>query len=154
MLSRPRSDAAYPRLGSNPGTSSRVVHSDLKEWRPYQRLILERNPEYYDAHLVSLDEVHFFTVSQASTIVDLYEADEVHSMPGERIPSQFLPLLEGRRDFCQCPAVFGVWWNINTHRPPFDDPLVRYAVSMAIDKQQMTRVVGAGWMPARGFGHD
>ncbi len=123
----------------------------LKEWRPYQRLILERNPEYYDAHLVSLDEVHFFTVSQASTIVDLYEADEVHSMPGERIPSQFLPLLEGRRDFCQCPAVFGVWWNMNTHRPPFDDPLVRYAVSMAIDKQQMTRVVGAGRMPARGF---
>lgn len=48
----------------------------LKEWKPYERLILERNPQYYDANLVSLDEVHFFPIAQASTIVDLYEAGE------------------------------------------------------------------------------
>ena len=71
----------------------------LKEWRPYERLVLERNPAYYDAGMVGLDEVQFFTLPQSSTIVDLYRAGEVHSMPGERIPVQFTPLLEGRRDF-------------------------------------------------------
>jgi oligopeptide transport system substrate-binding protein len=123
----------------------------LKEWKPYERLILERNPGYYDAGLVSLDEVHFFSVPQASTIVSLYEADEVHSMPGERIPAQFASLLNGRRDFYQAPAIFGVWWLMNTKRPPFDDPLVRYAVNMAVDKQRLVQVLGAGRVPAKGF---
>jgi oligopeptide transport system substrate-binding protein len=123
----------------------------LKEWRPYERLILERNPKYYEAELVSLDEVHFFSVPQGSTIVDLYEADEVHSMPGERIPAQFASLLNGRRDFYQAPAVFGVWWLMNTRRPPFDDPLVRYAVNMAVDKRRIMKVLGADRVPARGF---
>ena len=123
----------------------------LKEWRPYERLILERNPHYYEAKLVTLDEVHFLSVAQPSKIVDLYEADEVYSMPGERIPAQFASLLEGRRDYSNAPAVFGVWWLMNTRRPPFDDPLVRYAVNMAVDKQRITKVLGADRVAAKGF---
>ena len=76
---------------------------------PYERLVLERNPAYYEAGMVSLDEVHFFSVERPSTIVNLYQAGEVHSMPGERIPAQFASLLEGMRDFHVAPAVFGVW---------------------------------------------
>jgi ABC-type transport system substrate-binding protein len=90
-------------------------------------------------------------VAQGSTIVDLYEADEVHSMPGERIPAQFASLLKGRSDFYQAPAIFGVWWLMNTKRPPFDDPLVRYAVNMALDKKRIVQVLGAGRTPAKGF---
>ncbi len=123
----------------------------LKEWRPYERVILERNPAYYDANLVSLDEVHFFSVAQPSKIVDLYEADEVHSMPGERIPLQFASMLEGRRDYYNAPAVFGVWWLMNTRRPPFDDPLVRCAVNMAVDKRRIAKVLGADRVAAKGF---
>jgi oligopeptide transport system substrate-binding protein len=123
----------------------------LKEWRPYERLVLERSPAYYEADEVSLEEVQFLSVERPSTIVDLYQAGEVHSMPGERLPVQFASLLEGRRDFCQAPAVFGVWALMNTRRPPFDDPLVRYAVNMAIDKRRFANVLGSGRIPAKGF---
>jgi ABC-type oligopeptide transport system substrate-binding subunit len=41
----------------------------LRQWRRYERLVLERNPAYYEADMVSLDEVQFFSVEQPSTIV-------------------------------------------------------------------------------------
>jgi oligopeptide transport system substrate-binding protein len=40
---------------------------------------------------------------------------------------------------------------MNTTRPPCDDPLVRYAINMAVDKQRFTQVLGAGRLPAKGF---
>jgi ABC-type oligopeptide transport system substrate-binding subunit len=123
----------------------------LKEWRPYDRIVLERNPRYYDADLVSLDEVHFLSVADVSTIVELYEAGEVHTMPGERIPAQFSSALEGKRDFCVAPAVFSVWVNMNVTRAPCDDPLVRYAINMAIDKRRFAEVLRANRLPAKGL---
>jgi ABC-type oligopeptide transport system substrate-binding subunit len=123
----------------------------LKEWRPHERVVLQRNPGYYDAHLVQLDEVEFLSVERPGTIVDLYQSGEVHTMPGERIPIQFAPVLEGKRDFHVAPAFFGVWALMNTRRPPFDDPVLRYSVNMAVDKQRMANVLGAGRVAARGF---
>src|SRR6185369_13500042 len=81
----------------------------LKQWRRYDRIVLERNPLYYDADRVSLEEVHVLSVAEASTIIELYESGEVHTMPGERIPSQFVSALHGKRDFCVAPAVFSVY---------------------------------------------
>lgn len=123
----------------------------LKEWRSYERLVLERNPFYYDAHAVSLEEVHFVSVEQPNTIVELYESGEIHSMPGERIPAHFSSVLEGRPDFHVAPAVFGVWAVMNNTRPPCDDPLVRYALNMAVDKRRFAQVFGAGRVPAKRF---
>src|SRR5690349_14286334 len=123
----------------------------LKEWRPHERVILERNRHYYDADMVSLDEIHFLSVARPGTIVNLYQSGEAHSMPGERLPAQFASVLEGRHDFHVAPAVFGVWSVMNTTRPPCDDPLVRYAINMAIDKQRFASVFGSGRTPARTF---
>lgn len=123
----------------------------LKDWRPHERLILERNPFYYDARAVSLEEVHYFSVESATTVVELYQSGEIHTMPGERIPAHFSSVLAGKRDFHVAPAVFGVWAVMNTTRPPCDDPLVRYALNMAVDKQRFAQVLGAGRLPAKGF---
>jgi len=156
--------AAVPRQAINEarrhGAESRWVQPGniissgpfrLKEWRPYERLVLERNPRYYEANQVSLEEIHFLPVEQPNTIVELYESGVVHSMPGERIPAQLASVLTGKRDFCIAPAVFGFWAQMNTTRPPCDDPLVRYAINMAIDKRRFVDVLGAGRLPAKGF---
>ena len=123
----------------------------LKEWRPYECMVLERNPLYHDADFVTIDEVQFLSVERPSTIVDLYEAGEVHTMPGERIPVQFASLLEGRRDYHIAPAAFGVWALMNTTRPPCDDPLVRFAINMSVDNTRIASTLGTGRVPAKGF---
>lgn len=80
-----------------------------------------------------------------------HEASWTEPVPGERIPVQFASLLEGRRDFHIAPAAFGVWALMNTRRPPCDDPLVRFAINMSVDKARIANVLGTGRAPAKGF---
>jgi hypothetical protein len=67
----------------------------LKEWRPYDRLLLARNPAYYEAGLVSLDEGQFFG-GTAEHNHGPYQAGEVHHA-GRADSQQFGSLLEGKR---------------------------------------------------------
>ena len=41
--------------------SLRVVHSKLKTWMPYDKLVLERDPMYWDAATVKLDEIYLLS---------------------------------------------------------------------------------------------
>ena len=135
---RPQEDWTSPRniVTSGPFT--------LKAWRPYEYLQLGKNPEYYEAGLVALQDLRFLSGLDTTAIVNLYKTGEAHAMPGERLTPLFTPLLEGKLDFHIAPAVFSVWSWMNTKRPPFDDVLVRYAVNMAVDKTSVVNVCGAG----------
>lgn len=49
----------------------------LKEWRHEDRLILEKNPNYWDADKVKLDEVNILVVSDPKTALAMYENGEL-----------------------------------------------------------------------------
>jgi oligopeptide transport system substrate-binding protein len=143
---RQRGSEADWTLPSNMVTSGAFV---LQEWRPCEHVLLVRNPRYYEAGLVALEEIKFLSLQRGATIVNLYKTGQAHAMPGDRLPVHFLPVLESKRDFHVAPAVFGIWSYFNTKRFPFDDVLVRYAVNMAIDKSQIVKVLGAGRTEAK-----
>ena len=42
----------------------------LKEWRRYERIVAVRNPLYYDAGMVEIDELHFAPVVDGSAMVE------------------------------------------------------------------------------------
>ena len=48
----------------------------LRDHRPYERIVLVRNPRYYDAPLVGLDELTFLPVVDGTTVMNLYKAGE------------------------------------------------------------------------------
>jgi oligopeptide transport system substrate-binding protein len=39
----------------------------LKTWKPYDKLVLERDPMYWDAANVKLDELHFYPILDNAT---------------------------------------------------------------------------------------
>jgi oligopeptide transport system substrate-binding protein len=143
-----RGSEAEWTLPSNIVTSGPFV---LRDWRSNERVVLIKNPLYYEADLVALEEITFLPIRRSATIVNLYKTGQAHSMPGDRLPVHFLPVLNGKRDFHMEPAVFGIWSYFNTRRPPFDDVLVRYAVNMAVDKNQFVKVLGGGRTEAKTF---
>ncbi|MDW7669291.1 MAG: peptide ABC transporter substrate-binding protein [Bacillota bacterium] len=49
----------------------------VKEWRHKDRLILEKNPNYWDADSVNLDEVHIIIVPDQMTALAMYEDGEL-----------------------------------------------------------------------------
>jgi len=116
----------------------------LHEWRPYERIVLRRNPSYYNAAAVRLEELCFIPVSDGVTNVNLFKAGEGDSMSDSVLPSQFLPALEGSEELQVGPALDSFFYGVSVKKPPFDNPLLRYALNMAIDKQAVASVLGAG----------
>jgi ABC-type oligopeptide transport system substrate-binding subunit len=122
----------------------------LQSWKPYERVVLRRNPEYYDAGRVKLERIVFLPISDGATSVNLYRTGDAHAMHGRAVPPLLIPGLRHQRDFRSFRALRILCYAFNITKPPFDDMLVRYAFNMATDKREITRFLGAGQVPAIG----
>src|SRR5262245_12737897 len=121
----------------------------LRDHRPYERIVLVRNPRYYDASLVGLEELTFLPVVDGTTVMNLYKAGNAAVTPGLGLSPLFTPLLSRKQDYHSAPA-FGTGFHcISTRRAPFDNILLRYALNMATDKKSVTDFYGPGYLPAR-----
>jgi len=121
----------------------------LHEWTPYERVVLRKNPRYHAASRLHLDEICFFPIVDGATAVNLYKAGDVYTMHGRAVPPLWISALRGRKDFYTTPAYRSLFYAFNTTKPPFDNPLVRYAFQMATSTHAVTRVLDGGQAPAR-----
>jgi oligopeptide transport system substrate-binding protein len=122
----------------------------LREWRPYEQLVVVRNPRYYQSALVGLDEIVFLPV-RGVTGMNLYKAGAADAIARGFVPVMFVRPLAGKRDFQLQPSMYRHDYTINTRRPPFDNVLVRYALSMATDRTAIVRVLQRGDEPLPGY---
>lgn len=120
----------------------------LDEWRPYDRIVLRKNPRYYDAHRVHLDHIVFLPITNGSTGLNLYKAGTISAMHGRAIPPLWIPALRGREDFHSTLAYRSLFYSFNATRPPFNNVLLRYAFNMATDRKAIAHFLGGGQMPA------
>ena len=56
----------------------------LTEWEPEDRIVLTRNPRYWEAQSVGIDRIVFLPVADGNTNLSLYKAGAVHSGPAAR----------------------------------------------------------------------
>ncbi len=124
----------------------------LKRWEPHRVLVVERNPYYWGADDVRLQEIHFHPVQEGTTEDRMYRAGQLHiaglsvNLPVERVlakQEQQHPELE------TYDAFITYYYEFNTRKPPLDDVRVRQALTYAINREQITeRVVRVGDQPA------
>ncbi|MFN0101162.1 MAG: peptide ABC transporter substrate-binding protein [Bryobacteraceae bacterium] len=120
----------------------------LRERRRYDRILLVKNPDYYGAPEIMLEEILFHTVVDGATSANLYKAGEVSfSMP---MAPQLLAGLRTKKDLHSHPDAGAFFPVMNTRKPPFDDVRVRYAINMATDKLAIARFLGEGYQPQAG----
>ena len=136
---------SWTRPGLMPSCGPFVLH----EWKPYERIVLRKNPRYHAASRVHLDEIHLLPVADGATGMKLYKADDVYTMHGRAVPPLWIPALRGRKDFYTTPAYRSFFYCFNTTKPPFDNVLLRYAFQMATDTQGVARFLDGGQTPAR-----
>lgn len=131
----------------------------LKEWRLGERIVLEKNEDYH-LGAPKVDEVHFLLAGGG---LSAYEAGEIDisGVPlddTERIQDPSEPL---NAEYHTADDLSIFYIGFNTERPPFDDPKVRQAFAMAIDREKINEVVlfnrarvANGIMPPSLPGHD
>jgi oligopeptide transport system substrate-binding protein len=113
----------------------------LREWRLGERIVLEPNPDYYLEPKPALSRITFLLAGGSP--LTMYENGEVDVAPVgindiERVRDPRDPL---NKEMKQVAELATYYVGFNTRRPPFNDPRVRRALAMAIDKDALARVV-------------
>lgn len=121
----------------------------LSQWVVNERIVAERNPRYWDnAHTV-INKVTYLPISFETADVNRYKAGEIDIVYTVPI-NQFAQLKKTMGDQLDVsPQLATYYYEFNTTRPPFNDPRVRRALNMALDKDIIAeKVLGQGQRPA------
>ena len=122
----------------------------LDTWEHENRMVFVKNPYYYDAQDVSIEQVNCVMVVEDSTAFAMYENGEldVQNPPlddMDRVKAD--PVLS--KELYIAPRLCTYFYGFNTTKPPLDNVLVRKALSYAIDRQKLIdTVLKGGQAPA------
>jgi ABC-type oligopeptide transport system substrate-binding subunit len=108
----------------------------LAEWKPYEKIVVERNPLFWDNANTKLDKIIFPTIEQLTTAMNLYKSGEVDCTQSTEVPPPWRKQMkETKKDYKYGPFMYIEFLAINTTMKPLDDVRVRRAMSLAINRQ-------------------
>jgi len=122
----------------------------LKAWVPGSVLALRRNEHYWNNAQTALDGVNYHVVVQDAAELNRYRAGELH-VTSTVPPDNFAELKTQFGTELHVAPYLGIYYyGFNLSRPPFkDNPELRQALSMAVDREQLAaKVTGRGEAPA------
>lgn len=123
----------------------------LKEWSPNKELVVEKNPTYWDAKSVRLNEVYFYPVDNKQTEERMFRTGQIHmTLDGQIQIDKIAVYQKEHPELIRIYPYLGTYYYLfNTKRKPFDDIRVRRAFSMAIDRKKLVEdVIKGGKLPA------
>jgi oligopeptide transport system substrate-binding protein len=116
----------------------------LMSWLPNQKIVVERNPLYWDAATVKLDEIHFYATDDIPTEERMFRTGQLqktNELPNAKIDNYRKEYPESLR----IEPYLGVYfYRFNVTRPPLNDKRVRQALALAIDRESIVKNVARG----------
>ena len=107
----------------------------LKTWIPYDKLVFERDPMYWDAAMVKLDELYFYPIIDNHTVMNMYKVGELDAVFNHAVPNPWLHVIREKKDYMDAAEAAIDYLVMNTTQPPLNDVKVRKAFNLAIDKE-------------------
>ncbi len=106
----------------------------LKNWSINNKISVRRNPYYREPNLIKLNGIDFLPITNINTEDRAFRAGQLH-LTDSICPHRIKNILEKTPHQFRSDKWLGVYYYIfNTARKPFDDPRVRKALSLAIDR--------------------
>ena len=137
---------AFSRAGNLLSNGAYVLVS----WEPGSMVELTRNPNYWNNAATAIDSVFYHVLPQEVTELNRYRAGELH-ITDNVPPESFKQIREERPDELFVSPRLGVYYyGYNLTKAPFkDNPQLRQALSMAVDREVIVEIVtGRGEAPA------
>lgn len=116
----------------------------LTEWKVQDKIVMEKNPNYFDAANVRLKRVVALPIEDRQTAVNLYQQGKIDWSGQNGAPNSLVPSLRGETNFRVFPGFVTYFYRFNTTRPPLNDPRVRQALVLGIDRKQLVEKVTRG----------
>ncbi|GGA44237.1 peptide ABC transporter substrate-binding protein [Kroppenstedtia guangzhouensis] len=140
------------KFGEKYGTEpDKMVYNgpfNLSEWQHEQKVQLQKSDTYWDRNTVRLETVNQYIVKDTSTGVNLYTSNQTDltfldselSEAFKKSP-EYLPVTTSTVQYLQ----------FNTNNEFLSNANIRKAISYAIDREAMVKILKDGSQPAYGF---
>ena len=121
----------------------------LSKWVVNERIVAQRNPKYWDNEHTVINKVTYLPITSEAVDVNRYKAGEIDIV--YTVPVNQFALLKKTMgsQLNVAPQLATYYYELNTTKPPFNDPRVRRALNMGLDKDIIAdKVMGQGQRPA------
>jgi oligopeptide transport system substrate-binding protein len=122
----------------------------LSEWNPRSSIVLTPNPHWWNRGIVRLTKIVAKPIDEVDTLLNEYLSGGVDWI--RQIPARRIDEAQANPDYFVQPYLGSYFFRVNTTKKPFDDPRVRKAFNLAIDKKEICeKGLKAGQIAATGI---
>jgi peptide/nickel transport system substrate-binding protein len=120
----------------------------LKEFKPHISIEYERNPNYFKKGLPFFDGMSFTIIRDYNRRLAAMQVGQAQTTEGPTIgsygnedPMRMQRESKGKVRAIYIPEAVQTYLVLHMNKPPFNDPRVRRAVFLAIDRQELVKIV-------------
>ena len=123
----------------------------VEEYKREEHLILKKNPHYFGAEHVKVDEIKIVFVKDEAALLPLLKSHKVDIV--SRVPVLQVSEMRNIAEVVGVPVNAVTYLGLNTKRPPFNDVKNRLALRKALSdhKEEMVSIVNTGELAANFF---
>lgn len=137
---------------ARPGTLVSNGPFTLAAWPQGERIEVTKNPRYWDADTVRLQAIHFHPFEGVDTEERAYRSGQIHLTDALPISKIGAYRRDAPTELRIDPYLGTYFFRFNTTRPFLDQPLVRQALTLAVDRTAIVeRVLRGGQIPSASF---
>ncbi len=122
----------------------------LKYWKHEYKIELEANPLYLDGP-PKIKYLQLFMVPEQATAYALYESDQLDYIDNRSFPTPEVANNCKSSEYKNLPLLKTDYIGFNVHKKPFDDPKVRLAFSLALDRNVFPKILRRQEKPVYSF---
>jgi oligopeptide transport system substrate-binding protein len=116
----------------------------LAYWHHDSRMVLMRNPNYW-GEVPKIKFLIFYIVDRNATQLRMFERGKIDFI--RDLPSSEIARLSQKEEYRTSPGLRLYYYGFKVNKKPFNDVRMRKAVSHAIDRREVVKILGGGQKP-------
>ena len=121
----------------------------LAEYVPEQYFVLKKNDKYWDADNIKLEQITYRFFDDQQSMANAYETGEVDVATA--LQASVMELYEGKEDLVITDTIATRYIYPNLNAEPLNDVRVRKALNLAINREELCKIVGKDTEPTVNF---
>jgi peptide/nickel transport system substrate-binding protein len=123
----------------------------LKEFTPGEKAVFVRNPYFYHEGQPYIDETVMYFGIEPSTALMRLEKGELDVLFGDMIPAADFSRIVNDPQYktwlFEEKSMYTWWLGLNNQKPPLDNPLLRQALNLAVNRDKIAKLTGGKGEP-------
>ncbi|WP_445486687.1 peptide ABC transporter substrate-binding protein [Niallia sp. 03133] len=123
----------------------------MTDWSHSEKIVLEKNDNYWDKDTVKLNSVEFSMINDPNTTLSMFDNGELDrtGLPFDSLPTDSMKALKDKGNL-NTQAIAGTYWyKFNTEVKPLNNVNIRKALTYAIDRKSIVeKITQGGQIPA------